>query len=221
MNKLLKILCVIVAVSGCKSKPSQDRETFSSQSSSSSNNDGSPSSYSDENGESAYPDGEYCASVAYSNDNTGYSSSYTLTVQVEDGKLTQIDWPNGGWLDDSHFDPPDVESDGSCSFTADDDRTFNIQIDGEGGCVVNIGSLDDDDSDEEEQLKSQQEDDENERVQDKRRLDEEQREENERQRQLEEERQNEEEESNNEQLNVTCLSKSVFWYELPSPLFRS
>ena len=87
-----------------------------------------------------YNDGEYCASVEYYNASTGTSSIYTLQVQVEDGELVQINWPNGGWLDSSHFSTPELEADGSCSFSTDDGKDYDVQLIGSGGCNVSNSS---------------------------------------------------------------------------------
>lgn len=77
-----------------------------------------------------YPDGEYCAEVTYYNPNTGTRSTYTLNVEVEGNELTQINWPNGGWLDDSHFSPEELDEDGNCSFTSDRGYEYEVQITG-------------------------------------------------------------------------------------------
>ncbi|MBE9603147.1 hypothetical protein [Pedobacter sp. MC2016-24] len=81
-----------------------------------------------------YPDGEYCASIDYYNPNTGTQSTYTLTVEVSGGALVIIHWPSGGWFDDSHFNPPTLESGGSCEFTSYDGKHYSIQIEEEGSC---------------------------------------------------------------------------------------
>lgn len=78
-----------------------------------------------------YPDGTYSADVTYYNPNTGTRNTYTLNVEVEDHMVTVIHWPNGGWLDDSHFTPQELDSDGSCSFTSDAGYEYEIQITGE------------------------------------------------------------------------------------------
>ena len=57
-----------------------------------------------------YNDGNYCAEVEYYNLKTGTHSTYTLPVEVENNKLTVIHFPNGGWLDDSHFTPPTIST---------------------------------------------------------------------------------------------------------------
>jgi hypothetical protein len=38
------------------------------------------------------------ADVEYYNPSTGYSASYTLDVEVEDGVVERIDFPNGGYI---------------------------------------------------------------------------------------------------------------------------
>lgn len=71
--------------------------------------------------------GKHCAEVDYYNPKTGKQSNYTLKVQVEDGELTKIYWENGGWLDESHFDAPDI-SDGTATFTDDRGRVFEVEL---------------------------------------------------------------------------------------------
>ena len=77
-----------------------------------------------------YPDGEYCATVDYYNPNTGTSSVYTLRVEVASQELVTIFWPNGGWLDESHFDPPDIST-GEAWFTSDQGYEYEVQIIGD------------------------------------------------------------------------------------------
>lgn len=77
-----------------------------------------------------YPDGDYCAEVTYYNPNTGTRNTYTLNVEVEGNELTQINWPNGGWLDDSHFSPEELDENGSCSFVSDRGYEYDVQITG-------------------------------------------------------------------------------------------
>ena len=71
--------------------------------------------------------GDYEAEVEYYNPNTGIYSTYTLTVNVEDGELTHIYFPNGGWLDDSHFIPIDI-TDGEARFTTDKGYRFTVRL---------------------------------------------------------------------------------------------
>ena len=77
-----------------------------------------------------YPDGTYSADVEYYNNNTGTRNSYKLNVEVEGHKITLIHWPNGGWLDDSHFDPEELDNFGTCSFTSDAGYEYSIKITG-------------------------------------------------------------------------------------------
>lgn len=109
----LLLLLVLIAFASCKKQSSFDEET-------------------DEESSivEGYLDGAYCADVEYYNSNTGTRNTYTLNVEVEDNELTVIHWPNGGWLDESHFLPAELESDGSCSFTTDAGYKYEIQITG-------------------------------------------------------------------------------------------
>lgn len=78
----------------------------------------------------SYEDGTYCADVGYYNPNTGIKNTYKLNVEVENNELTKIYWPNGGWLDETHFDSPAIEDDGSCSFTSDRGNQYSVAITG-------------------------------------------------------------------------------------------
>lgn len=62
--------------------------------------------------------------------------------------MVQINWSNGGWLDSSHFDPPEVDSDGSCSFTTFDGKDYDLQIEGSGACSYSSSSPIDDEEEE-------------------------------------------------------------------------
>lgn len=87
---------------------------------------------SDTESEEEYSDGAWCADVEYYNPNTGTRNTYTLDVEVENGELTQINWPNGGWLDESHFVAEDI-SDGECSFTSDKGYEYTVTLTSKGG----------------------------------------------------------------------------------------
>src|SRR5579885_1936002 len=65
-------------------------------------------------------DDTYSATVDYTNDNTGYTATYDLDVVVEDCQVVEIDFSNGGYLDDSHIDPADIDDDGNA--TVEDDQ---------------------------------------------------------------------------------------------------
>lgn len=79
-----------------------------------------------------YPDGTYCAEVEYYNSSTGTRSSYDLDVEVENGDLVQIDWPNGGWLDSTHFYPESISS-GEVSFRSDKGYNYTVTLGSFGG----------------------------------------------------------------------------------------
>ena len=78
-------------------------------------------------------DGIYCAEVEYYNPDTGTESTYTLPVEVEDDMLIRINFPNGGWLDDSHFEPEYIEE-GKAKFTSDEGNEYKVKLLYEGKC---------------------------------------------------------------------------------------
>lgn len=95
--------------------------------------------------EDGYIDGTYCAEIYYYYSETGTSSTYTLLVEIENNELVEIHWPNGGWLDNSHFTPPDIST-GEASFTSDRGVDYNVKIIGnEGNCSTSIYAEDEND----------------------------------------------------------------------------
>lgn len=120
--------------------------------------------------EDGYADGTYCAEVKYYYSETGTNSTYTLEVEIENNELTVIHWPNGGWLDNSHFRPPDISS-GEATFTSDRGVDYTVKITGNGGdCSTSSYATDEDDliqqKDEEEYRKRQDEEDDYKKKQD-------------------------------------------------------
>lgn len=84
-----------------------------------------------------FEDGTYCADVTYDNPNTGTSSDYTLEVEVQGNQVTQINWGNGGWLDEDHFYAGELDENGSCSFSSDKGYDYTVSLIGQ-----NCGNLD-------------------------------------------------------------------------------
>jgi hypothetical protein len=52
-------------------------------------------------------------------------------VEVESNQVTQINWNNGGWLDEDHFTPEELDTEGKCSFSSDRGYDYTIEIIGE------------------------------------------------------------------------------------------
>lgn len=81
-----------------------------------------------------YDDGSYNAIVDYYNPKTGYSATYDLDVDVEDGEVVRINFPNGGWLDEdihpseSQLSPVELNEDGEATMEDENGRTFEIKI---------------------------------------------------------------------------------------------
>jgi len=76
-----------------------------------------------------FDDGTYSATVDYYNPNTSYSATYDLEVEVEDGAVTTIYFPNGGWLDEDHISPEELDEDGCCTIISYEGLVYEIQID--------------------------------------------------------------------------------------------
>lgn len=88
---------------------------------------GEGESYGLEDDDYQYENGIYCATVDYYNPNTGTSSSYIVNVEIESDELITVFWPNGGWLDESHFYPEDISS-GTCNFISDKGYDYMVTI---------------------------------------------------------------------------------------------
>jgi hypothetical protein len=113
---------LMASFTSCSSKSEKQSENYSS-----SGYDKSPSDYSgeEENNDKnenysassgcKFDDGTYSATVDYYNPETGYNQTYTLDVEVEDCKIVQIDFPNGGWLDSAHITPTELDEDENCT----------------------------------------------------------------------------------------------------------
>lgn len=82
-------------------------------------------------------EGEFCANVKYFNPNTGTESDYTLLVEVEEDLLKEIKWPDGGWLDDTHFDPIDIST-GIATFTTFDGKQYVITLLNDQQCDLSV-----------------------------------------------------------------------------------
>jgi hypothetical protein len=101
--------------------------------------------------EDGFEDGTYCAEVEYYNPNTGTNSTYTLEVEVEYNEVTKIYFGNGGWMDDDHFSPEELDSDGSCSFTSDMGYEYTITIIGRDCGSTDASTFEDDRTSEQEE----------------------------------------------------------------------
>ena len=107
-NKLLSIFFFSIVLIGCKENSNSQSDT----------NDNSSSNISEIDNTNGYDDGYYCAEVSYYYSKTGTNSLYTLKVEIENNELVKIYWPNGGWLDNSHFSSPTI-SGGNATFESD------------------------------------------------------------------------------------------------------
>ena len=135
---VIRILTTIVCVACLVGTPLlQSCADSSSDSSDYEGDEGSEySSYTSEyEEESGFADGDYCAQVKYYNPSTRHAAVYTLNVKLRDNRLVEIYWPNGGWYDNTHFSPADIE-DGDAEFVSDRNVEYRVVILGERGSRV-------------------------------------------------------------------------------------
>ena len=126
MRLLPFILIFILSLSSCKNKsegsPVQEKTYFKPD-----NKSSRYSSNGNEESEDKYPADTYCAEVEYHNPNTGTSSSYTLTIEVESNEIVKINFPRG-WMGSDLFSGAELEEDGTANFKSDKGYDYNITI---------------------------------------------------------------------------------------------
>jgi hypothetical protein len=82
--------------------------------------------------EDGYEDGAYCADVTYYNPNTGTSSDYSLSVEVVNNEVVQINFDNGGWMNNDHITPQELDENGECTLVNERDYEYTVKITGQG-----------------------------------------------------------------------------------------
>ena len=76
-----------------------------------------------------FEDDVYSAIINYYNPETGFSNSYTLDVEVEDCQVVQIYFTNGGYLDEDHISPAELDENGYATVYGENGKTYDVQID--------------------------------------------------------------------------------------------
>lgn len=76
-------------------------------------------------------DGLYCANVQVETNKS--IKKYQLTITVKNNYLQKIDWPNKGWLDNTHYKLPEFYEN-EATFIDDRGRKFDLKIIQEGKC---------------------------------------------------------------------------------------
>lgn len=75
-----------------------------------------------------FKDGTHAATVNYYNPKTGHTAKYELKVHVKDCKVVQIDFPNGGWLDESHITAAEINDNRDAALKDDKGRDWEIHL---------------------------------------------------------------------------------------------
>jgi hypothetical protein len=114
MKKIVLLILLLIVFQSCSSSSGSGEEYES-----------------EEQAVDGYEDGTYCADVTYYNPNSGNSNTYTLEVEVLDNQVTQINWGNGGWMDEDHFYAQDLDDTGYCTFSSDKGYDYTVQITGQ------------------------------------------------------------------------------------------
>lgn len=72
--------------------------------------------------------GTYRAAVDYYNPATKVSKPYNLDVNVENGEITAISFPNNGYLNDDTITPAQVDNGGYAKIYGQEGRVYEVQI---------------------------------------------------------------------------------------------
>jgi major membrane immunogen (membrane-anchored lipoprotein) len=75
-----------------------------------------------------FKDGTYFASADYHNPKTKHTAKYELQVHVKDCKVVQIDFPNGGWLDEDHIPATQINESKEAVLKDDKGRQWKIRL---------------------------------------------------------------------------------------------
>jgi hypothetical protein len=75
--------------------------------------------------------GFYCATIKSYNPTTNHKSSYTLKILISNKHLKEIQFPNGGHLDEEDFGLVEVNSE-NFSFRDNRNKAYNCKIVGKG-----------------------------------------------------------------------------------------
>ncbi|MGV0920516.1 hypothetical protein ACTS94_09070 [Empedobacter falsenii] len=76
-------------------------------------------------------DGKYCANIKVKTNKS--TKTYQLTITAKNNYLQKIDWPNGGWLDNTHYKLPEFYEN-EAIFKDDRARKFEVKIIEKGEC---------------------------------------------------------------------------------------
>lgn len=127
INSIL-LLLLLVLISSCSNKGHSKSDNDDNEESYSEYSIGYDEESDDEYG-NRFEDGTHSATVEYYNPETGFSNTYTLDVEVSDDQIVEIDFPNGGYLDDSHIDATELDDYGCATVYDDEGREFEVTID--------------------------------------------------------------------------------------------
>jgi hypothetical protein len=75
-----------------------------------------------------FKDGTHSAAVNYYNPKTKHTAQYDLKVHVKDCSIVQIDFPNGGWLDEDHIPQTPINENKEAVLTDDKGRIWKIHL---------------------------------------------------------------------------------------------
>lgn len=85
---------------------------------------------------STYADGTYCAQVEHHNTTHRTTRTYASYVEIRNNELIQINWPKGGWKDDSRFSAAKLDDSGCATLVSAKGHNYIVTINNDGPCAV-------------------------------------------------------------------------------------
>jgi hypothetical protein len=129
MRKYWLFFIVICSLVSCTSHSDSKHLEDDAADTESESVDSGNNTYLSDDKNSKIEDGTHTATVDYYNPETGYRQTYNLDVEVENGEVVQINFPNGGWLDASHITPEYLDENGTAVIYGEDGKTYDVEID--------------------------------------------------------------------------------------------
>jgi len=81
-------------------------------------------------------DGNYFATIEFTNNKTGYKATYTAIITVESDEIVKIHFPNGGGIDKDHFtEEATILEEYVVIFTHKNTEFYITEIREEEGCI--------------------------------------------------------------------------------------
>jgi hypothetical protein len=130
MRKLILFLLTTWLIFGCKEPSKRSSVTSQDTAQHKTNTENELNIAKEVVGETncGFKDGTHSAAVDYFNPKTNHTAKYDLKVHVKDCKIIQIDFPNGGWLDEDHIPQTQINENKEAVLKDDKGRQWKVHL---------------------------------------------------------------------------------------------